>query len=404
MPEEGKGVPMRVDRSGRARWLTTLALVGGVALTMLSPPVEAGGLPWTVVAKHLDNPHGVAFTADGRMIITEAGHSGKTCVFNGAACFGFNGKVSSIDPATGEHTTLAGGLLSAVYPFETFGLGGVSTGNGSIQAIMGLNPRFLGKPSDACGPGGGEECRDAVREAKRQSGRLLEIDPATGDLTTVASVGAYNYDWVVDQNPSPGNPDFSPGDADPYGLLATPDGTYIADGGSNTIGMVDPNAGVSVLAYIPDPPNHEPLYDAVGTCVAKVGGTVYVGTLIGSLYKWENGALSEVPLDGKLRHIVGCTSDAAGNLYIVNLTQKFNDFNPKPGSGSIVRVAPDLTTSYVVAPKDHFNYPNGITFGPDGDLYVTINSICPANPERAYAVGIPESYCPHGGQVVRITL
>lgn len=87
-----------------------------------------------------------------------------------------------------------------------------------------------------------------------------------------------------------------------------------------------------------------------------MGNTVYVGALIGSLFTWEKGQLSEVaPLDAKFRHMV-------------KLTQKFNDFNPKPSSGSIVKVAPDLTTSYVVAPKDHLNYPDGIAFGPDGSL------------------------------------
>ena len=51
------------------------------------------------------------------------------------------------------------------------------------------------------------------------------------------------------------------------------------------------------------------------------------------------------------------------------------------------------------APVDSFD----MVFGPDGMLYVTINSICPADPAPVYAAGLPTAYCPSGGQVVRLS-
>jgi hypothetical protein len=377
------------------------ALVAGMAYSIA--PTDAVAAPaWSVVAKGLDNPHGVAFTSDGTMIVTESGHVGSTCVFDGTACFGLNAKVTSIDLATGDETTLVNKLPSFSFaPIETFGVGGVSIQGGTIQTVTQLNPRFVRQAAKTCPSA---TCTDTMGTVGKHVGLLIDVDPA-GGYEAVASVGATDYKWIVSNDPSPGNPDFHPGDADPFGLLSLPEGTYVADGGSNTLSFVDPSGVASVLAYIPDPANHKPLYDAVGTCVAKAGDAIYVGTLIGSLYKWENGQLTRVFKRGDVfRHIVGCTSDAAGNLYVVNMTQNFNHFNPDPNSGSIVKIAPDGTTSYVVAPDAGLNYPNGITFGPDGNLYVTINSICPADTSGVSAPGWPPtSYCPTGGQVVKLT-
>jgi hypothetical protein len=385
-------------------WRTLAAITLAAGMTFLGMGVQAApATPWTVVAEDLDNPHGIGFAADGRLIVTESGHPGRVCLFHGQLCVGLNSKISAIGLSTGERTTLVSGLVSLAFagPIETFGLGGVSVQGGHILAVIGLNPRALGQVSRACKPTHAA-CARTLKTAQQQAGRIIEVDPQGAGYSTVARVGAYNYKWVVQNDPSPGNPDFAPGDADPYGVLALPEGTYVADGGSNTLSFVDPAGATSVLAYVPDPPNHKPLFDAVATCVAQVGDAIYVGTLTGSLYKWENGALTRVLRRDKLRAIVGCTSDAAGNLYLVNLTERFSHFSPQPDSGSIVKVTPDLTTTYVVAPDQGLNFPNGITFGPDGMLYLTINSICPADPAPVYEAGLPKAYCPSGGQVVRL--
>jgi sugar lactone lactonase YvrE len=377
-----------------------LLLVSVVIATVavVATPAGAGTTPaWTVVANHLDSPHGIAFTADGAAIVTESGHLGRTCPFGDPPCFGLNAQISSIDPTTGERTPLVTGLLSLGFlPFEVFGLGGVSVDGSRISVVTALNPRFIAQVSRACTTA---RCSNAMATIKSQAGLLLDVDP-TGGYTVASHVGASDYRWVVENDPSPGNPDFAPGDADPYGVLGTADGVYVADGGSNTLSVVDDTGVNTVLAYVPDPPNHRPLYDAVATCVADANGTIYVGTLTGSLYRWQNGALEQVLHGGTLRAVVGCTSDANGNLYLVNLTQRFRSFNPEPGTGSVVKVAPDLSTSYVVAPDQGLNYPNGIAVGPDDALYLTANSLCPADPRPAYAFGVSRDACPRGGGTV----
>jgi hypothetical protein len=185
-----------------------LSLVVGATLLTSDVGAQPTTSPWTVVAMHLDNPHGVAFTSDGAMIVTESGHLGNACVFGGAACFGLNSKITSIDLTTGDRTTLVDGLLSFGFaPIEIFGVGGVSVQGDRILALTQLNPRFVGQAARTCPS---KKCSDTLGTVKAQSGRLIDVDPAGGSYTTVGRIGALNYKWVVQNNPSPGNPDFAP--------------------------------------------------------------------------------------------------------------------------------------------------------------------------------------------------
>src|SRR5262249_56078053 len=109
------------------------------------------------------------------------------------------------------------------------------------------------------------------------------------------------YAWIVRHDPDPGNPDFNPGDADPYGVLAADGGVYVADGGSNTLSFVRNGGKMKGLAYVPHPPRHQPVYDAVPTCLAKARGSIFIGTLAGSLLRRPDGQLTQAQPGGKLR-------------------------------------------------------------------------------------------------------
>ena len=70
------------------------------------------------------------------------------------------------------------------------------------------------------------------------------------------------------------------------------------------------------------------------------------------------------PLGRQGGQVVGCTADDKGNIYLANLASKiggsFPLFNETPFDGSIVKVSPDLRTSYLA---QGLNYPTGITLG-----------------------------------------
>ena len=99
-----------------------------------------------------------------------------------------------------------------------------------------------------------------------------------------------------------------------------------------------------------------------------------------------------------LQHVTGCAGDGAGNLYLVDLWGKPGPPIPAgPASvantGSVVMVAPGGQATVLAS---GLNFPNQVAVGPDGTLYVSVNSTCPA-------VGSPFPYCAAGGTLVKLT-
>jgi hypothetical protein len=384
-----------------------LALVGGFA-----PPgataVLAHSHAGETVATGLDNPRGLVVLGDHKLAVAEAGHAGTVCLGPGL-CMGLNGQVTLLGTSGGDRTVLASGLPSFSGPFGAFGLGGVTLRDGQLSFVVGLNPQSFGNPADTCqGQADYRTCVALVTAFVSQSGYLSRVESlrANRGWRNVAGVGRFDFDYAT-AHPDPGNPEYAPGDADPFGATPGPSGAvYVVDAASNTLDLVSEEGEPKVLAFIPDPPNHQPIYDAAPTCAARTpNGDVYIGTESNSLWRWDGHALTQVLSGGKLGQVIGCVADRHGNLYLANLTSEiggtFPNFEEKPFDGSIVKVTPRLTTSYVAT---GLNYPTGLALGEEGALYVALNGLCPKDLSLLNSANSPPGACPEPGKVVRFDL
>ena len=342
--------------------ITVCVLAFGVFMSAASATTVAP------LASGLDSPRGLAFLPNGTLTVAEAGHGGDVC-FPGGPCVGTSGQISTLNVVTGWHTPLVSGLFSALDPEGgAIGVDGLSSQGGRLLAIMGIFPQALAGATCAGQPG---DCPQVLATARAQAGQLLKVT-ASGNWKTIAGVGASDFQWTVDHHSIYGGEL----DANPYGVLALPGGTYVADAGSNTLDWVGNNGNISVLNRFPDPNPAEPFpTDAVPTCIAATtGGKLYVGDLAGRIWAVNGGSATLVSGQSG-NHYTGCAADSNGNVYFVSM---FAGLFPNPGTGSIVKLTAGGTVSTLATGP--LVFPNGITIGPNGVLYVSVNSVCGATP------------------------
>jgi len=368
----------------RGKFRLSLAAVVFMAVGALVPtPAAATGAP-TLVAAGFDSPRGVEFFK-GKLVVAEAGHGGHNCIPGvPTICFGRTSQISWVNTATATHTPLVDHLFSAAEFFdpthgEALGVDGISARNGSLMAILGVFPQAFANYQ--CAPGD-TECAADVAAAKKEAGALLSVK-SNGTWRKVAGVGAFGFDYTADI-PNQEH------DSNPYGVLATNGGSYVADAGSNTLEFVSNGGHISVLHYFPFRQNAFPS-DEVPDCIAATDDALWVATLAGHLYRVHGRSVTLVA-NSDLKHVTGCTADGQGNVYFVNMWT--TPTPPQPFTGNIVKLDTEDGTSSVIAAG--LNFPNMDVVGPDGNLYFSADSICPTT-------GIP-GLCAQGGTVWKLAL
>jgi SMP-30/Gluconolactonase/LRE-like region len=372
----------------RGKFRFSLAAIVFMAVGVLVPTTaSAAGTP-TLVAGGLDSPRGVEFFK-GKLMVAEAGHGGKNCIQGTPKiCFGRTSQISRVNTATGTHTVVVDHLFSAAEffgphdPGSSLGASGLSARDGKLMAIIQVFPQAFANYECAAGD---TECQADVDAAKKQAGALISVK-ASGSWRKVAGVGAFGFDYTADI-PNQEH------DSNPTGILAANGGSYVADSGSNTLDFVSNSGHISVLHYFPwrNPDQTAFPTDEVPTCIAKTDEGLWVATLAGHLYRVHGGSATLVD-NSDIKHVTGCAADGQGNVYFVNMWTTATP--PSPGTGNIVKLDTEAGTSSVIAANLHF--PNMDVVGPDGNLYFSADSVCPAG-------GVP-NFCPNGGTIWKLAL
>lgn len=361
----------------------------------------------SVVAQGLINPRYVAVGDDGTIYVSEAGEGGEEAIVMPAEMMEGEGGTPAADAAGDSATPMAeeAGEESGMMTGSTRGMTGRVTAiapDGTQSVLVdGLPSYRIGGPevsgtagiavaadgSVIVAVGGAGPLTPAV-DALENENSVLSIDPATGEVTLLADIGAYERA----NNPDPYNID-----SNLYGVAVGDDGTiYVNDAGGNTTYRIAAGGGEpEVLAVHPGielpegmegPPGGNPgrggemALDPVPTdIVTTADGGVLVGLLSGGPFPAGAAKIVSVSADGTITDVAGgltmvvaVAAGPDGQLYATQFSMNMLAEMPEPGN--VVRVSVDGAHEVVI---DGLMLPNGIAFDADGNLLVTMLSTSP---------------------------
>ncbi|MEP7231009.1 MAG: ScyD/ScyE family protein [Ginsengibacter sp.] len=324
-----------------------------------------------VFATGLNNPRGLEFGPDGYLYVAEAGIGGTM------SSTGCDQVLPPIGPYTGDVTGSRISRIDQAGMRTTWvdNLPSTSNAKGLISGVGDV--AFIGHTLYALITGAG--CSHGVPSIPNSVIRINENRTWTG----VANLSDYLRTHTV-MNPEPD--DFEP-DGNWYSMIGAGGDLYAMEANHGELDKVSANGTITRIIDISAPYGH-----IVPTVVAFRNGNFYVGNLstfpatpgISSVYKITPGGQISVFATG-FNMILGIAFDKAGGLYVLENTT--NNPRPTPGTGDVVRVDPSSGAKQVITTG--LILPTGMTFGPDGKLYVSNVGFGPS------AVG--------GGQVLQVS-
>jgi hypothetical protein len=325
----------------------------------------------SVFASGLNNPRGLKFGPDGYLYVAEGGTGGTTSTQGicaqvpapvGPYTGGLTGRISKVTP-DGTVTTVADHLPSSQ----------TSAANGSAVSGVG-DVAFIGHTMYAILAGAG--CSHGLAGTNNA---LLRVNP-DGSTTMVANLSRFQKNHPV-ANPNPG--DFEP-DGVWYSMVEADGLLFAVEPNHGELDAILPDAFVQRIADISRIQGH-----IVPTALAFHDGDFFVGNLDTFPIKDGSSKVMKITPSGELTtvfinlsDILGLAFDKKGRLYVLENTTG-NPF-PTPGTGDILRV--DGKNNYTEVATG-LSLPTAMTFGPDGNLYVS-----------NWGFGQP----PGGGQVLKV--
>lgn len=317
-------------------------LVIGASITSTQAQEGMPPLPGTLIAGDLGAPRGLAFDADGNLLVAVAGAGGgESFMMAGPegeqpVTAGLSGRIVSIAP-DGTPSDRITGLPSYAFPMETGGVYRIIPHNESLWLL------FSGTGSGNTGAYWADS--------------IVEYDADTLHVKTVINLNSFEATHDPDGNGYDTNvTDIAWGD----------DGTlYIVDAGGNDLLSWTAEGGLQLVQAWPENP--------VPTSIEIAeSGDFYIGFLgaglapgAGKIEHWSGGELVE-SFDG-LNTVTDILLDG-DTLYAVQLTVISDQ---GPGPGSVIAVSADGVTPVA----EGLPAPFGIAKGPDGALYITFGTL-----------------------------
>jgi hypothetical protein len=309
----------------------------------------------SVFATGFNNPRGLKFGPDGKLYVAEGGAGGSLSTVGicpqvpGAGPYtgGFTGRISKVD-ANGVVTTVADHLPSSQ---TNPGLGSLVSSVADVAFIDGNLYALLS----------GAGCSHGLVGTNNG---VIRVN-SDGSWTQIADLSTFQKRHPTKTH-EPG--DFEP-DGTWYGMTAANGVLYAVEPNHGELDSITTSGRIHRVSDISLTQGH-----IVPTAIAYDGSNFFVGNLDTFPIKDGSSKIMKITPDGVLitmyinfTTVLGLAFDSRGRLYVLENTTG-NPF-PTPGTGKILRIDGQYAVTEIATIG--LSLPTAMTFGPDGNLYVS---------------------------------
>lgn len=331
-------------------------LLGLLVIAIAAPLSAQSNI--SIFATGFNNPRGLKFGPDGYLYVAEGGAGGSLSTVGlceqaagppagpGPYTGGFTARISKVDP-NGTVSTVVDGLPSSQ---TSPGFGNLVSGVADVAFVHGALYALIA----------GAGCSHGLAGT---SNGIIRINN-NGSWTQIADLSAFQH-----KHPTA---NFEPDDFEPdgtwYSMVAAHGLLYAVEPNHGELDVVTTSGSVHRVTDISLTQGH-----IVPTAIAYNGHKFFVSNLDTFPIKDGSSKIMKITPSGQLTTVaidfttvLGLALDNKDRLYVLENTTG-NPF-PTPGTGKVVRID---GKNQVTEIANGLFLPTGMTFGPDGNLYVS---------------------------------